>query len=215
MKNFEMNLNRFGWDDVEKAPGSGSKTNYTKLENGMNTLRCLDNEPFSRWTHWLNAQKRRITCLGKANNCPFCEANQKAKDLGEKKMPFPVSMRFAMNVINKKTNELEILDQGRDFFLSLLDIHKEVGDVTTYDIKVKTTNAGTTDVNHTIIPGAPTPLSDEEVAMIADKKDLKDAFKAPTHEQAVALRDGKTPEEVFGGGTDNKSSDKDESIEVE
>ncbi|MEI2422141.1 hypothetical protein V6O07_17815, partial [Arthrospira platensis SPKY2] len=68
---------------------------------------------------------------------------------------------------------------------------------------------------HTIIPGAPTPLSDEEVAMIADKKDLKDAFKAPTYEQAVALRDGKTPEEVFGGGTDNKSSDKDESIEVE
>ena len=211
----EMNLARFGgWDDVENTNSGGGKTSYVKLENGLNTLRCLDSAPNSRWTHWLSAQKRRITCLGKSK-CPFCEANQKAMDLGEKKKPFPTSMRFAMNVINRKTNSLEVLDQGRDFFLNLLDLHKEVGDVTTYDIKVKTSNAGTTDVNHTIIPGAPTPLTDEEVAMIADKKDLEEAFKAPTVEQARMLVEGKSPDEVFGNSKQEEKSDNDESIEVE
>ena len=212
MMNKEMNLQRFGgWDEVMKEPASSNKTNYVKLKDGMNKLRILDNAPTSRWTHWLNAQKRRITCLG-AKECPFCRANKEAKEAGAKGQPFPVSMRFSMNVINRETNQLEILDQGRDFFKSLHDIHSTVGDLTTYDLMIKTTNAGTKDVNHTPIPSAPMPLTDEEIAMIADKRDLSEVFKAPTVEQAEMLAQGKSADEVFGG---NKSNDEDEKVEVE
>ena len=56
------------------------------------------------------------------------------------------------------------------------------------------------------------PLTDEEIAMIADKRDLSEVFKAPTVEQAEMLAQGKSADEVFGG---NKSNDEDEKVEVE
>lgn len=207
-----MNLQRFSWDEVMKENNGGGKTAYVKLKDGMNKLRVLDNAPTSRWTHWLQAQKRRVTCTGIKDGCPFCKANEEAMSNGSKNKPFPTSMRFSMNVINRETNQLEILDQGRDFFKSLHDIHSTIGDLTTYDLMIKTTNAGTKDVNHTPIPSVPTPLTDEEVAMLADKRKLEEVFKAPTKEQAEMLVLGKSADEVFGG---NKSNDEDEKVEVE
>lgn len=204
----KMNLKMFGWDEVLKENTSG-KTDFTKLQNGITELRFLDAEPYSRWAHWLKEVKRNVSCLGA--NCPVCESIKSAKSAGIKPK-FNSNRKFAMHVLNLTTGNVEILEQGKTFFVQLHALHEEVGDIRNYNIKVKTQNAGTTDVTFTLIPCAPGELNDEQKELIKELKPFDEVFKTPTREQVLQLMDGVSPEQVFGNATENK--DEDESIEV-
>lgn len=207
----EMNLKMFGgWDEVLKEGNGGSttKTEFTKLQNGITELRFLDDEPFARWAHWLQVCKRNISCIGAG--CPICEAIKSAKQAGTKP-PYSSNRKFAMHVLNLTTGKVEILEQGKNFFTQLHALHEEVGNIKDYNIKVKTQNAGSTDVIYTLLPCAPKPLTEEEQAMITELKDFDEIFKKPTREQVIELMSGKSPEEVFGS---KSSTEEDEEVSI-
>lgn len=204
----KMNLRMFGWDEVTKENTGSGKTEFTKLQNGITELRFLDESPFSRWAHWLQNAKRNISCIGA--NCPICEAIKEAKSNGVK-TNLSSNRKFAMHVLNITTGKVEILEQGKTFFVSLHTLHEEVGDIRNYNIKVKTQGAGTKEVMYTLLPGAPSELSDEQKELTKELKPFDDVFKKPTREQVIQLMDGKSPEEVFGNATN--SSEDDEKIE--
>ena len=205
----KVNLKMFGgWDEVTRDSSSnGNKVDFTKLENGITELRFLDEEPFVRWAHWIQPAKRNISCLGA--NCPVCNAIKSAKKAGVKS-PYNSNRKFAMHVYNFKTNRVEMLEQSKTFFASLLALHQEEGDTRNENIKVKTQNAGTTDVLHTLLPCPPTELSDDIKEQCKDLKPFEEIFKVATPDQVLDLMNGKSPEEVFS----NNTSEDDEKFEV-
>lgn len=210
MKNSEMNLQVFGssWDEVTKEGGGNfNKTDFTKLQNGITELRFLDPEPFVRWAHWMPNCKRNISCIGAG--CPICESIKQAKSIGTKAI-YNSNRKFAMHVLNLTTGKVEILEQGKNFFAQLHALHEEMGDIRNYNIKIKTQNAGSTDVIYTLMPTAPKPLTEEEIELTKELKPFDEIFKKPTKEQIIDLMSGKSPEEVFG----SKTSEEDEKVEV-
>lgn len=209
MKN-GMNLRLFGgWEEVTREGGSGNKTEFTKLQNGVTELRFLDPEPFVRWAHWLNNCKRNISCIG--IDCPICDAIKASKQAGIKPT-YTSNRKFAMHVYNFNTGKVEIIEQGKTFFAQLHALHEEMGDIRTYNIKVKTQNAGSTDVMHTLMPCAPGELANDVKELCKELRPFDDVFKKPTREQIIDLMAGKSPEEVFGNK--ENSSDEDEKVEV-
>ena len=202
----KMNLKMFGgWDEVLREGNTVTKTEFTKLKNGITELRFLDDEPFVRWAHWLASAKRNVSCIGAG--CPVCEAIKTAKSTGAK-VPYNSNRKFAMHVYNVTNGQVEILEQGKNFFTQLHALHEEVGDIRGYNIKVKTQNAGSTDVIYTLLPGAPTEMPEE--AKNAELKQFDEVFKKPTREQVIALMSGVSPEQVFS----NKSSEEDEDVQI-
>ena len=180
----EMNLKIFGgWDEVTRdTSSSGTKTEFTKLQNGVTELRFLDAEPFARWAHWMNNCKRNVSCIGV--ECPICDTIKVAKKAGTK-VPYSSNRKFAMHVYNFSTGSVEIIEQGKNFFTQLHALHEEMGDIRTYNVKVKTQNAGSTDVVHTIMPCPPSELP-KEIKELCKQENLKpfdEIFKKPTREQ--------------------------------
>lgn len=202
-----MDLQMFGgWDEVLKDPQMNTgKTEFTKLQNGVTELRFLDDEPFVRWAHWIAQAKRNVSCIGA--DCPVCEAIKASRQAGMKPN-YTSSRKFAMHVLNLNTGNVEMLEQGKTFFTQLHALHEEIGNVKGYNIKVKTQNAGSTDVTYTLLPCAPSELSTEQMELTKELKPFDEVFKKPTREQVIQLMSGKSPEEVFA----NKSNDKDEEI---
>ena len=202
-----MNLQMFGgWDEVLRDPQMNTgKTEFTKLQNGVTELRFLDDEPFVRWAHWIAQAKRNVSCIGA--DCPVCEAIKASRQAGMKPS-YSSNRKFAMHVLNLNTGNVEILEQGKTFFTQLHALHEEIGNIKGYNIKVKTQNAGSTDVTYTLLPCATSELSPEQVEQTKELKPFDEVFKKPTREQVVQLMSGKSPEEVFA----NKSNDKDEEI---
>ena len=196
MKKDVMNLQMFGgWDEVLKDPQTNqNKTEFTKLQNGVTELRFLDGEPFVRWAHWLASAKRNVSCIGAG--CPVCEAIKTAKSTGAK-VPYNSNRKFAMHVLNLNTGNVEILEQGKMFFTQLHALHDEMGDIREYNVKVRTQNAGSTDVVHTLMPMPKSELTDEQKELCKDLKPFEEVFKKPTKEQVIQLMSGKSPEEVF------------------
>lgn len=179
-----------GWGALQDS-NTTDKVGFTKFEAGVVTeIRCLGNEPVVRWSHFLPIAKRSITCLGKG--CPVCDARELAKAQGVDPK-FSTSKKFAMVIYNFKTGQVEILEQGKSFFEQLYSLHTEVGDLTGYNIKVKRVGEKTNTM-YTLIPCAPSTFSEE----VGELPDLEKQFTAPTREQALALMEGQSPQEVFG-----------------
>ena len=82
--------------------------------------------------------------------------------------------------------------QGRIFFSQLLDLHKEVGDITTYDIKVIRKGEGT-ETTYTLLPQAPKPL---EITEGIENVNMEEYFKTPEREVIMQLIEGKTWDEI-------------------
>ena len=181
-----------GWEQVSGERNSSDKINYTKFESGNTMIRVLDNEPYSAWFHWLPKQQTSIACLGK--DCPFCNIIARAKANKEQPM-YNSSQRHAVRIWNYKTEQMEIMIQSKTFFSQLLDLHKEVGDITSYDIKVIRKGEGTSTV-YTMLPSAPKDFDVEGKDIV--EVDFAEQFKAPTKEEALMLLDGKTWSEING-----------------
>lgn len=180
------------WDDVARQGGEDrEKTPYTKFEKGGTLIRVLDNEPFSFWSHWLQSQKTSITCPGKG--CPICNVIAQMK--ANKQTPIYTStQRHALRIWNYKTEQMEVLIQGKKFFSDLLSLHREVGDITTYDIKVIRNGEGT-ETTYMILPQTPTEF---EITEGIEDVNLAELLHAPTNEEIMQLMEGKTWDEING-----------------
>lgn len=182
------------WNEVAGERDSSEKIPYSKFGAGNTMIRVLDEEPFSYWSHWLQQQQTSVACMGK--DCPICNIIAQAKANKEKPM-YNSTQRHAVRIWNYTTNQMEIMIQGRVFFGQLLDLHKEVGDITTYDIKIIRKGEGT-DTVYTTLPSAPTDfdLKDKVITEI----DFKEQFAPPSKEEMIMLIEGKTWSEINGDG---------------
>ena len=163
-----------GWDDISNSGSSTSeKVEFTKFAEGNTVIRVVESEPFSRWSHWMKNAKRAISCPGKG--CPICNIIQSAKANKEPAI-YNSTKRHTLHIINRNSNKLEILEQGKMFFQQLLDFNNEIGSVTEYDIKVIRKGTGINDTNYTLIPMPAKPLSEEDIKLKEGIIDLKEFF---------------------------------------
>ena len=187
-----------GWNEVERTNESKQegKVPYTKFEAGATTIRILDNEPYSFWQHWLPTQNTSVVCMGKG--CPMCSviAEEKANKVVNKK--YSSTQRHAIRIWNYKTNQMEIMIQGKNFFSQLLTLHREVGDITTYDIKVIRSGEGK-ETAYTILPSAP---SEFEIKEGIEEVNMEELFKAPEKDVILQLMEGKSYAEIYGNDED-------------
>jgi hypothetical protein len=184
---------KISWEDVA---GSGSneegKLGFFKLEAGKTAIiRIVDDEPLTRWTHWINSAGRSVVCISEKNGCPCCIANKEAKEAGLKDKPFSNSKKHTIHIINKSTNRLELLEQGNEFFETLLGYREAMGDLQGFDLKIIRTGTKKS-TKYTIVPMPATPLTDEEKALLEGKINLKEDLKPPTREQILELIAGKS-----------------------
>lgn len=182
------------WTDVERTNGANNedKVPYTKFEAGTTTIRILDDEPFSFWQHWLQVQSTSVSCMGKG--CPICAviAEEKANKVANRK--YSSSQRHAIRIWNYKTNQMEVMIQGKNFFNQLLTLHREVGDLKTYDLKIIRNGEGK-DTTYTILPSQPTEFGITEGI---EEVNMEELFKAPEREVILQLMEGKSYKEIYG-----------------
>ena len=189
------------WNDVTRDNTNAEKVPYTKFENGSTIIRILDNEPFSFWSHWLQKQQTSVTCLGK--DCPICNVIRAQK--ANKETPqYSSTQRHCVRIWNYKEERLEVMIQGRTFFSQLLDLHKEVGDITTYDIKVIRKGEGT-NTTYTLLPQ---PAKEFEIPNQEefDNINLSELMAPPTMENMLMLMEGHTWAEINGMSEDNDAA---------
>lgn len=196
-----------GWNDVLGNENGREKIAYSKFERGSTIIRILDNEPYSFWSHWMPQQKTSVTCLGKG--CPVCNINAQMKSNGQKPT-YGNSHRHAMRIWNYKTNQMEIMIQGKKFFTDLLNLHKEVGEITTYDIKVIRNGEGT-ETSYMLVPQAVSDFKVTDDMNITDV-DLSEMLHAPTYDEMVQLINGKTWEEINEARKESDDAPFDENV---
>lgn len=190
------------WNDVkENNQGKETEVKFLSIADKETVVvRVMSEEPISRWSHWIPSAKRSFTCIGKG--CPVCEIIKQDKANGATAR-YGSSKRHSLIVWNYGTQQIEVLEQGNDFFQTLLTFVEDpdLGDIRDYDIKI--TRRGTKkDTTYTIIPCAKKNVgSDAEDAYKTCGIDLEKYYAPATNEQMIAILNGKSPEEVFSSDT--------------
>lgn len=207
--------------DFESSNNNSNKAEFTKFPVGITRIRVVDEEPMIRWTHWLQQFKRSLNCPGKG--CPICEIrkNQKAN---KEQYTYPMARRLAIQVLNRETGKLEIMEQGSGFFTDLRDIKHDIefddkGNPTgkkliDFDIKVRRRGSGKDDTSYRLDIDAEYPLSEADLKLLNDKKDLDDFFKPNTNEQILRIVQGEKWEDVMSYKDDDTDSSQDEDITI-
>lgn len=190
------------WNEVGSNQTEAKKAKFLSFPQGITNIRVLDSEPYSRWQHWIPSAKRSVTCIGKG--CPICEVVKNAKANGETPA-FNSRKTHSLNVINRTTGEVEVIEQGNGFFEELRELLIEEGDIRNYDIKVKKTGTGL-NTKYRLTAGDKSEVNQTEYA--DQIIDLEEYFSPPTKEQVTRLMNGEDPKEVF-------SKQESESEEVE
>lgn len=194
---------------------SGSKkAEFTKFPVGVTRIRIIDIEPFIRWVHWLPTARRSANCPGKG--CPICDIRHRQK-ANKEPYSYAMSRRFAMNVLNRETGKVEIMEQGLGFFEDLKDLMftlKESGkSFIDVDIKVKRRGTGVDDTSYRLDIADEYPLTEEEVKLISEKTNLTDYFKPHTIEQLTKIINGESWDTVMSANSqEDKESDEEITI---
>jgi hypothetical protein len=198
------------WQDVKNQGtnsngGASTGVKYLRLEVGSTTIRVAEEEPYSRWTHWIpeaNEGKGMVVdCIGK--DCPVCAkiaADKKAKI----KSKYSSRKLHSLNVIHKKadgTKEMVVLEQGNKVFNGLLVLLEQMGDLRNYDVKIVKTGTTFSDTDYNVLPTfPPVPMTAEEQAMTKfTKEQIEKKF---TKEQISMLMAGAKIDAVLGRNTD-------------
>lgn len=182
------------WEQLKKSTTTENKVEFTKFEEGITRIRALNDSPFVRWAHWIPSASRSVTCIGKG--CPVCDVIRAAK--ANKEIPnFSQGKKFSINVLNRTTGKVEVMEQSATFFGELHDIMTDNGDITEYDIKVK--RKGTdTNTSYRLDAEEKAQLTDAEIALAKEHiVNLEEYFSMPTKEQLLDLIAGKPASEVF------------------
>ena len=182
------------WDLAIQNEREGSKTEvaYVKFNDGNNQMRILDKEPVAMWVHWLaeanNGKGLSVNCLGQ--NCPACEQlkYQKANKMQTRNR---VSRQFAINVYNRTTKQVELLQKGKTIFETLATYHKQMGDITGYDINIVKSGRGL-DTKYTVVP----VMQSEAIPSDLELYDLTKISETFSREMVELLMTGQSIEEA-------------------
>jgi hypothetical protein len=201
------------WKDVKSEnsqQNDAQKVKFTAFEEGTIKGRILDDQPYTRWVHWIpkanGGKGGSVTCIGK--ECPCCIENAKHD---KKSKPYTSRKLHSINFLNRDTGEVEILERGNALFEPLSGFLDEIGDLRNYDIKIRISGKGK-DMSYVPIPMPPKPLTEAEKNL--EKYDLKEFYKPPTPEQIIMLMNGASYREAFGTGEDSEQGE-DEQIDVD
>jgi len=204
-----------GWNDITTKEGSDrEKIRFAELKEGkLYQMRALDEAPYSRYTHWIpqanGGKGLTIDCIGK--DCPIC-ADRAARKAAKETQKYGARKQHAMNVINRETGEVEILDKGKRCYEALAGIRDMVGDLRNFDIKIQTKGSDT-DTNYVPIPMPEKPLTDVEKALT--KYDFNVIYPKLTKEQVLELMAGKGFQDIFGNSLNNTDDDQPELEDVD
>lgn len=117
-----------GWNDVKSNDNNNKEIKYFKPQNGMQIIRLLDQEPFTRWVHWIQSANKgkgvSIDCIG--DGCPICADIKREKDAGVKNTKYNSRKTHSINVFVKKqgtidVNEAMVLEKGNNAFIPIKD----------------------------------------------------------------------------------------------
>lgn len=203
-----------GWDFKETGGSNNKKQEFTKFPEGITKIRVVDEAPYERWTHFLIRDKRSINCPGKG--CPICEIRKSQK---ANKIPYtyPVARRFALQIINRNTGKLEIMEQGITFMQDLRDVmemlHEDGKKLIDVDLQVRRRGTGKDNTSYRIDIAEEYELSEDDIAKMGEMIDLEEYFKPHEPELITRVINGENFDEVmFGNSEDNED---DEEFEVE
>lgn len=181
------------WEIVEKKEKKQEEFNYVKFNEGTNKLRMIG-EPREVWTHWVQSANGgkglSIVCLGKGK-CPMCDklAYDKANNVKTKDR---IQRQFVINVFNRTTNRVELLQKGKNIFESLAVMNREMGDITTYDVNIVKTGQGL-ETKYQVLPVL---NSKDAIPEGLELYNLTDVTKQLSEEVVTLLMNGMTLEEV-------------------
>lgn len=192
------------WESMLESNGDGNKVDFVKFPEGVTHIRVLDAIPETRWTHWVPSIKRSVTCVGKG--CPICEIRKQQKANGEKQT-YSMVKKYALNVINRTTGNVEILDQGKTFFEDLRDLVFDNGDLREYDIKVRRRGTGKNDTSYRCDALDKEDLSESDEKLTNDKVDLKEYFKPFENEELVKIINGASLDNIYNARKEKDSEE--------
>ena len=201
------------WNLQNESSTSGGKAEFTKFPEGITKIRIVDEQPHIRWAHWVQKISRSVNCPGKG--CPICEIRRQQK---ANKEPYTYGMtrRYALNVLNRETGSVEIMEQGITFFEDLRDLLEELeSEGKTFfdvDLKVKRRGTGKDGTTYRIDLDEECPLSEEDQKKIDEGKiDLNEFFKPHTVEQLTRLVNGEEWSDIIAS---SNNDDEDEKVEI-
>ena len=208
------------WDlalENENSREGKGETSYVKFQDGNNQMRILDAEPKAVWVHWLsqanNGKGLSVVCLGK--NCPMCEKLRydKANNVQTRDR---IQRQFVINVFNRTTNRVELLQKGKTIFETLATFHKSMGDITGYDINIVKSGRGL-DTKYTVIPvmqSSPLPNGLE----LYNLDDVTKVFDVPMVEllmSGMSIEDAQKTVNADGRYNDDSSTNEEVAVEGE
>lgn len=178
--------------------GNQTKVNFTKFPVGITKIRVIDDIPFVRWTHWIPRFSKSVNCPGQ--NCPICNLRKKQK-ANNLDYTYGMSRRIAINIINRETGNVEIMEQGVNFFNDLRDLMNDLKEqglkLSDVDIKVRRRGQGKDDTSYRLDIDKQYPLSESDIQLISTKVDLSEYFTPNTPEQLQKVIDGESWENIF------------------
>lgn len=187
--------------------GSAKKGgSYMKLENGVNTFRMIGGV-LPRYLYWVtNSEKNQLPfeCLGFDRSAEKFVNKEKdwvqATVKDDEGKPIKCGWAYAVQVINRKTGKLEILNLKKKFFEALVKYCKEIkADPTSqtegFDIIVNREKTGTFayNVEYTLeqikmMNAGKSALSEADLELIVEVKPIEEVIPRPTSdEQKVSL----------------------------
>lgn len=197
-----------GWDFDDKK-----KAEFTKFPEGITKIRIVDSEPHIRWTHWLNAESRSVNCPGKG--CPICNIRHKQK---ANKEPYSYAMgrKLSMQVLNRNTGKLEIMEQGVTFYQDVKDLMSELKEkgksLLDVDIQVRRRGTGKDGTSYRLDLAEEYPLTDNDQILLADKLDLNEYIKSHEPEKILRVLNGEKFDKVM---YDNNDEEVEEDIQLQ
>lgn len=205
--------------------GSG-KVEFTKFSPGVAMIRVLSKVPNARFVHWLNNYQRSVTCPG-LKVCPICKVRKAQKDAGED-YTLKMAKSFSLNIYNYDMDRYEIMEQGitfmEDLKLVMQDLKAEGKQLSDAVLKVRRTGTNKDNTKYRIDVHEQKPLSEKELEVMEEMKDLPEYFKPHTPEQIQALLDATSPtvdgykeiwKSVMEGPKEDEQEESQEEIQVE
>ena len=190
--------------NFDTSSSDNKKADFTKLPEGITRVRVVGLEPHVRWVHWINSLRKSVNCPG--TGCAICEVRKREK-ANRATQTYEMSRRFAIWILNRETNKLEILEQGVSFFEDLRDIMEELSDdgKSLIDIDLKVRRKGTgTNTSYRIAIDEEYPLSESDIKLTENMFELPEYFRPFTVEQTIAIVNGATWDEVISSKEENE-----------
>lgn len=202
-----------GWDYESEET---KKKEFTKFAEGITKIRIIDDAPKVRWTHWMQKNQRSINCPGR--DCPICDIRRKQK---ANKEPYthPMARKFAMQILNRGTGKLEIMEQGVTFIDDLKLVREDLSKLgkNLIDVDIQVRRKGTTkdNTNYRLDIAEEYELTDIEKEIIKEKVDLEEYFAPNTPEQILRILNGEDWNEVMYNNDDKEVASSNDTEEYE